>query len=89
MRKAWQFVTKQVGGKGGLQIEGVEFGETFAPVAKFNTIKVILALRMAMDLEMHKMDVKMVFLNSKLDVEIYTKQPEGFEQIGQNILYAS
>ena len=72
--------------KGCSQVEGVDFSETFAPVAKFNTIRVILALAAAMGLEIHQMDVKTAFLNGELDVVIYMEQPEGFVQKGREHL---
>jgi hypothetical protein len=61
-------------------VEGINFGEIFAAVAKFNTIRVILAIAAAMGLEIHQMDVKTAFLDGELDVEIYMEQPEGFVQ---------
>jgi len=72
--------------KGCSQVEGVDFSETFAPVAKFNTIRIILALAAAMGLEIHQMDVKTAFLNGELDVVIYMEQPEGFVQKGREHL---
>lgn len=72
--------------KGFSQIEGVDFHETFAPVAKFTTIRCILAIGAAMDLEMHQMDVKTAFLNGELDEDIYMVQPEGFVQPGNENL---
>ena len=57
--------------KGFFQVAGVNFLETFAPVAKFNTIWCILALGAALDLEIHKMDVKTAFLNGELKEDIY------------------
>ena len=69
-----------------LQAEGVDFGETFAPVAKFNIIRVFLAIGVAMDLEMHQIDVRMVSLNDELDVVIYIQQLEGFVQKGREHL---
>ena len=65
-----------------LQIEGVNFGETFASVVKFNTIRCKLALGPAMDLGMHQMDIKMAFLNNNLEVEIYIEQEERFVDKG-------
>ena len=56
-------------------MEGVDFGETIASVAKF-----ILEIATAIGLEMHQMDFKTAFLNGKLDVVIYMEQPEGFVQ---------
>ena len=61
---------------------GVDFSKTFALLTKFNTIRVILVLAAVMGLEIHQMDVKTVFLNNELDVEIYMEQPEGFVQKG-------
>ena len=62
------------------QVVGVDFNETFIPVAKIFTIWCILALIATMDWEIHKIDVKMVFLNGILEVEIYMDRPEGFIQ---------
>ena len=64
--------------KGCLQVEGIDFGETFAPVAKFNTVRIILAIKAAMGLEMYQMDIKTTFLNGEFDVVIYMEQLEGF-----------
>ena len=66
--------------KGYSQVAGVDFNETFAPVAKFSTIRCILALGAIMDLEMHQMDVKTAFLNGDLEEDIYMDQPQGFVQ---------
>jgi hypothetical protein len=59
---------------------GVDFDETFAPVAKFITIWLILAIAAAIDWDIHQMDVKTAFLNGMLEVVIYMDQPEGFVQ---------
>src|SRR5579875_2010750 len=72
--------------RGFSQVEGVDFNETFAPVAKFSTIRCILALGAAMDLEMHQMDVKTAFLNGELEEDIYMDQPQGFVQRGKENL---
>ena len=65
--------------KGYSQVEGVD-NETFAPVAKFSTIRCILALGAIMDLAMHQMEVKTAFLNGDLEEDIYMDQPQGFVQ---------
>lgn len=64
--------------KGYSQVAGVDFNETFAPVAKFTTIRTIVAIGASIDLEMHQMDVKTAFLNGELEEDIYMEQPQGF-----------
>jgi transposase InsO family protein len=64
--------------KGFSQKEGVDYKETFAPVAKFTSIRLLLALAAQQDYEIHQMDVKTAFLHGDLDVDIYMRQPEGF-----------
>ena len=64
--------------KGYAKKEGIDYTETFAPVAKFSAIRALLSLVAFYDLELHQMDVKTAFLNGDLDREIYMTQPEGF-----------
>ena len=54
---------------------GVNFNETFALLDKFIIIRCILALKTAMNWKIHQMDVKTMFFNRILDVEIYMDQP--------------
>jgi len=63
---------------GNRQIKRLDFSETFAPVAKFTTIRCILAMTAANGWELHQMDVKTAFLNGDLDEEVYTEQPDGY-----------
>jgi len=63
---------------GNRQIKGLDFNKTFAPVAKFTTIRCILAMTAANGWELHQMDVKTAFLNGDLDEEVYMEQPEGY-----------
>ena len=65
---------------GNYQIFGVDFTETFAPVAKYESFRLLLALSAKLGLEVHQMDVKTAFLNSVIDAEIYMIQPEGYVQ---------
>jgi hypothetical protein len=60
------------------QRPGVDFNETFAPVAKFVTIRILLALAAVKDWEIHQMDVKTAFMNPYLKEEVYMEYPEGY-----------
>ena len=64
--------------KGYTQTEGVDYSEVFSPVARFPSIRTLLAFANAHDLEVHHMDVTTAFLNGDLDCEIFMEQPEGF-----------
>ncbi|GJU75513.1 zinc finger, CCHC-type containing protein [Tanacetum coccineum] len=60
------------------QKEGIDYFDTYAPVARITTIRLLLALAAIHKLVIHQMDVKTTFLNGDLDKEMYMKQPEGF-----------
>jgi hypothetical protein len=64
--------------KGFTQIFGIDYDETFSPVARFESLRLLLALAVLEDWEIHQMDVKSAFLNGLLDEEIYMEQPQGF-----------
>jgi hypothetical protein len=70
--------------KGFAQLEGIDFTETFAPVAKFTSIWTLMSLAAARDWEVRQMDVKSAFLNGELKEEIYMDQLEGCEKSGEN-----
>jgi hypothetical protein len=61
------------------QVEGLDFTETFAPVAKHDATRAFLSMVAKFDLELDQMDVKTAFLNGGLDEDIYMRQPPGFE----------
>nr|GEU67999.1 zinc finger, CCHC-type [Tanacetum cinerariifolium] len=58
--------------------QGVDYFDTYAPVARITSIRVLFALALIYNLPIHQMDVKTAFLNGDLDEEVYMKQPEGF-----------
>jgi len=68
--------------KGFTQIVGIDYEETFSPVVRFASIRLLLALVAHLDLELFQMDVKTAFLNGNLEEEIYMNQPIGFVSEG-------
>jgi hypothetical protein len=70
--------------KGYVQVEGVDYFEIYAPVAKPTSIRVVLAIATHEDWVLDNMDVDTAFLQSPVHEEIYVSQPEGFEQRGAN-----
>eukprot|EP00253_Pinus_taeda_P013445 PITA_13445 len=65
--------------KGYAQKEGIHYEETFAPVAKYTSIRIMISIATQMGWEIHQMDVKTTFLNKVIEEEVYIEQPEGFE----------
>jgi hypothetical protein len=68
--------------QGFTQVPGVDYVDTFAPVAKFSTLRVLLALAAHNDWEVHQMDVKNAYLNGTLTETIFMRQPPGFIDAG-------
>ena len=61
--------------KGYSQVEGIDFEETFSPVARLEAIKMFLAFACFRNFKIYQMDVKLTFLNGKLEEEVYVEKP--------------
>ncbi|GJW22456.1 retrovirus-related pol polyprotein from transposon TNT 1-94 [Tanacetum coccineum] len=64
--------------KGYRQEEGIDFEESFAPVARIEAIRIFIANAASKNMTIYQMDVKIAFLNGELKEEVYVSQPEGF-----------
>jgi hypothetical protein len=65
--------------KGYSQVEGLDFDETFAPVARLESIRILLAYATHHDFKLYQMDVNSAFLNGPIKEEVYVEQSSGFE----------
>jgi hypothetical protein len=61
------------------QKEGIDYEETFTPMARYTSIRTIIALTAKLKWKLHQMDVKIGFLNGVIEEEVYIDQPQGFE----------
>ncbi|WVZ89217.1 hypothetical protein U9M48_035646 [Paspalum notatum var. saurae] len=65
--------------QGFCQKEGIDYEETFAPVARLEDIRILLAFAVSKGFKLQQMDVKSAFLNGFIEEEVYVRQPLGFE----------
>ncbi|GJQ96316.1 retrovirus-related pol polyprotein from transposon TNT 1-94 [Tanacetum coccineum] len=65
-------------GQGYNQQEGIDYDETYAPIARHESIRILLAYACAFDFKLFQMDVKSAFLNGFINEEVYMAQPPGF-----------
>jgi hypothetical protein len=65
--------------KGYSQVEGLDFGETYAPIARLESIRILLAYATHHSFKLYQMDMKSAFLNGPIKEEVYVEQPPGFE----------
>jgi hypothetical protein len=65
--------------QGFTQMEGLDFGETYAPVARLESIRILLAYATHYNFKLYQMDVKSPFLNGPIFELVYVEQPPGFE----------
>ena len=64
--------------QGYTQVEGIDFDETFAPVARLESIRILLVIATHLNFKLYQMDAKSAFLNGMLQEEVYVEQPKGF-----------
>ena len=69
--------------EGYTQKYGVDYGDTFAPVAKINTIRILISIAANEDWPLKQFDVKNAFLNGYLEEEVYMDPPPGIECNGK------
>ena len=74
--KTWKYKARVVE-KGFSQVQGVDYHDTFAPITKMDSIRLVLAISAFNHWEVHHMDVKLAFLHGDIHEEIYMKHPEG------------
>jgi hypothetical protein len=65
--------------QGFTQVEGLDFGETYAPVARLEAIRILLAYANHHNILLYQMDVKSAFLNGEIEELVFVEQPPGFE----------
>ena len=66
--------------KGFAQRPGFDYTETFAPTAKWASLRAIFAIAALEDMELESIDISSAFLNGELEEDVYMEQPEGFHQ---------
>ena len=67
--------------KGCNQEERIDYEETYAPIARLEAIRMLLAFASIMGIKLYQMDVKSAFLNGFIREEVYVDQPTGFENL--------
>lgn len=83
---SWERYKAQLVAKGFTHTYGIDYSETFSPVAKLNTVRVLLLVSVNIDWPLHQLDVKNAFLNGDLADEVYMEAPPSFtEKFGSKV----
>ena len=75
--------------QGYTQVEGMEYGETYAPVARFEPNHILLAYANHHDITLDQMDFISAFLNGEIEEEVYVKQPPGLWTLRNLIMFTN
>ena len=75
--------------QGYTQIEGLDFGETYAPIARLEAIRILLAYACAHNIKLYQMDVKSAFVNGYINEEVYVEQPPSLKMTRSPIMCTS
>ncbi|CAL8999646.1 unnamed protein product [Prunus brigantina] len=76
--QTWELHKAGLVAKGYAQKPGIDYNETFAPVARLDTIRTLIALAAKNSWKMYQLDVKSAFMNGVLQEKVYVEQPDGF-----------
>ena len=71
------------------QVEGLDYDETFAPVARLEAIHILLAFATSKGFRLHQMDVKSAFLNGYIEEGVYVRQPQALRIPSIHIIFSS
>ena len=74
--------------KGYAQKEGIDYEETFAPVARYTSIRTVISLAVQMGWEIHQMDVKTAFLNGVIEEEVYIERQRASRHMIRRLKFA-
>ena len=74
--------------RGFSQVEGVDYDETFTPIARYISIRSIISIATEMGWQILQMDVKTAFLNGIIQEEVYIEQPQALRCMGGSPMYA-
>ncbi len=64
------------------QVPGIDYGETFAPTPRMESLRMLIQIAVHKDMIIHQMDVKCTFLNADIEEEVYVRPPKGYERNG-------
>ena len=78
--KSIEHFKARVVAKGYTQKAGIDFTETFAPVVRFNTLRVLLTITALEDLELSQLDFKSAYLNGEIEEEVYMELPDRYKE---------